>query len=79
MLGLGISLDDHQFEVWGFFFFFLFLLGFGVCVRINLWVFFLCSCIPIIRIVSFYNSHFLFRSNRIYCFLKFLWVGLLLF
>jgi hypothetical protein len=38
----------------------------------------LCSCAPVIRSVSFCNLHFLSGSKRIYCFLKFLWVGLLL-
>jgi hypothetical protein len=41
--------------------FFLFLLGFGVCVRINLWVFFLCSCVPVIRSVSFVICTFYFE------------------
>jgi hypothetical protein len=58
MMGLGISLDDHQFEVWGFF---CSCWGLGFVYELIFGFFFLCSCLPVIHSVSFYNSHFLFQ------------------
>jgi hypothetical protein len=73
--GLGFHLMIINLRFGGFF---CSCWGLGFVYELIFGFFFLCSCVPVIRSVSFCNSHFLFRSNRIYCFLKFLWVGLLL-